>query len=86
MPVQSEARSGRPSTSPNEEVVENVRQIVMKDRRLTLRKIVEEQLIKTTTWRFYVACVMMCEESGQIYGQERTGSFTMTMLPLIPLM
>ena len=42
MSVQSEARSGRPSTSRNEEVIEKFRQSVMEDRRLTLRKIVEE--------------------------------------------
>ena len=46
MSVESEARSGRPSTSRNEEVIEKVRQIVMEDRRLTLREIVEEQSIE----------------------------------------
>ena len=40
--VESEACSGRPSTSRNQEVVEKVFQIVMEDHRLTLRKIVEE--------------------------------------------
>ena len=40
--MESEARSGRPSTSRNEEVIEKVRQIVIEDRRLTLREIVEE--------------------------------------------
>ena len=34
--MESEARSGRPSTSRNEEVIEEVHQIVMEDRRLTL--------------------------------------------------
>ena len=42
MSVESEARSGRPSTSRNEDVIEKVHQIVMEDRRLTLREIVEE--------------------------------------------
>ena len=42
MPVESEARSGRPPTCENEEVIEKVCQIVMEDCRLTLRKIVEE--------------------------------------------
>ena len=41
MSVESEARSGRPSTSRNEEVIKKVRQIVMEDRHLTFRKIVE---------------------------------------------
>ena len=61
--MESEARSGRPSTSRNEEVIEKVRQIVMEDRRLALRETVEEvgisivnthqkakQSIKSTTW------------------------------------
>ena len=42
MSVESEARSARPSTSRNRKMIEKVRQIVMEDRRLTLRKIVEE--------------------------------------------
>ena len=40
--VESEACSGRPFTSRNEEVIKKVCQIVMEDCRLTLRKIVEE--------------------------------------------
>ena len=47
MSVESEARSGRPFTSRNEEVIEKVRQM-MEDRRLTLRK------IANTPQRFYV--------------------------------
>ena len=42
MSVESEARSGRPCTSRNEEVTEKVSQIVMEDHCLTLREIVEE--------------------------------------------
>ena len=42
MSMDSETGSGRPSTSRNEEVIEKVRQIVMEDRRLTLREIVED--------------------------------------------
>ena len=42
MSIEGEARSGRPSTSRNEEVIEKVCQIVVKDRPLTLRKIVEK--------------------------------------------
>ena len=42
MSVESEACSGRPFTSRNEEMIEKVRQIVMEDRRLALREIVEE--------------------------------------------
>ena len=42
MSVKSEAYSGRPSTSQNEEVIEKVHQIVMEEHRLTLREIVEK--------------------------------------------
>ena len=42
MSVESEAHSARPSISRNEEVIEKFRQFVTEDRRLTLRKIVEE--------------------------------------------
>ena len=42
MSVESGARSGRPSTSRNEEVIEKVCQIAMEVRRPTLREIVEE--------------------------------------------
>ena len=66
MSVKSEARSGRPSTNRNDEVIEKVRQVVMEDGRLILRKIVE-QSIKSTTWRFYVAFMMLCEESGHMW-------------------
>ena len=40
--MESEECSGRPSTSRNEEVIEKVCQIVMYDRRLIFREIVEE--------------------------------------------
>ena len=39
MSVESEARTGKPSTSWNEEMIEKVRQIVMEGLRLTLREI-----------------------------------------------
>ena len=42
MSVESEACSGRPFASQNKEVIEKVRQIVMENHHLTLRKIVEE--------------------------------------------
>ena len=42
MSVESEARSGRPSTSQNEGMIEKICQIVMKDRHLILKEIVEE--------------------------------------------
>ena len=42
MSVESEARSDKPFTSQNKEVIEKVSQIVMEDHCPTLRKIVEE--------------------------------------------
>ena len=42
MLVESEAHSGRPSTSQNKEVIDKVCQIVIKDHHLTFREIVEK--------------------------------------------
>ena len=42
MSVESEARSGRPSTSQNGKVIQKFRRIVMENRRLTPREIAEE--------------------------------------------
>ena len=45
----------------------------------------EGQTIKSITWRFYVALMMLCKESSQRCGQLRIGNFTMTMLsPILP--
>ena len=40
--MESEERSGRPSTSRNPEMVEKVRSLVLKDRRITIREICDE--------------------------------------------
>ncbi|XP_064100988.1 protein GVQW3-like [Macrobrachium nipponense] len=45
--VESKPRSGRPSTSRNEEFIENVRRIVEDDRRITINEITEEVGIST---------------------------------------
>ncbi|XP_064077698.1 protein GVQW3-like [Macrobrachium nipponense] len=45
--VESKPRSGRPSSSRNEEFVENVRRIVEDDRRITINEITEEVGIST---------------------------------------
>ncbi|XP_064090683.1 protein GVQW3-like [Macrobrachium nipponense] len=45
--VESKSWSGRPSTSRNEEFVENVRQIVEDDRHITIKEIAEEVGIST---------------------------------------
>ena len=43
----------------------------------------EGQTTRSTTCRFYVAFVKLCEESGPTCGQQRIFSSTMTMPPLI---
>ena len=45
--VKSDARSGRPSTSLNEELVDQRRTLVMQDRRVTVRELAEEVGIST---------------------------------------
>jgi len=40
--VESEARSGRPSTSRNEIVIDQVRTLLMQDRRITIRELADE--------------------------------------------
>ena len=45
MSLESEARSGKSSTSRNEEVIEKVRQSVLENRRQTLTEIAEEMRI-----------------------------------------
>jgi hypothetical protein len=37
--VESDARSGRPSTSLNDELIDKVRTLVMQDRRVTVREL-----------------------------------------------
>jgi hypothetical protein len=43
----SDQRSGRPSTSRNANVIENVRSLILEDRRLTVREIADEAGIST---------------------------------------
>jgi len=43
----SDAHSGRPSTSRNDELIDQVRTLVMQDRRVTVRKLAEEVGIST---------------------------------------
>ena len=45
--VESDPRSGRPSTSRNEEAMDQVREKVLEDRRLTVREIAAEMGIST---------------------------------------
>jgi len=45
--VESDIRSGRPSTSRNDERIEQVRTLVMQDRRVTVRELAEEVGIST---------------------------------------
>jgi len=45
--VESDNRSGRPSTSRNDELIDQVRTLVMQDHRVTIRELVEEVGIST---------------------------------------
>ena len=45
--MESDPRSGRPSTSRNEEAMDQVREKVLEDRRLTVREIAAEMGIST---------------------------------------
>ena len=45
--VERDARSGKPSTSRNDELIDQVRTLVMQDRRVTVRKLAEEAGIST---------------------------------------
>ena len=45
--VDNEPRSGRPSTSRNDQVITKVDAVVMRDRRMTIREIAEEVDIST---------------------------------------
>jgi hypothetical protein len=45
--VDSDQRSGRPSTSRNANVIENVCSLILEDRRLTVQEIADEVVIST---------------------------------------
>jgi len=47
MSVESDTRSGRPSTSRNDELIDQVRTLVVQDHRVTVRELVEEVGIST---------------------------------------
>jgi hypothetical protein len=42
MPADSDQRSGKPSTSRNADVINNVRTLIMEDRLLTIREVADE--------------------------------------------
>ena len=66
--VESEARSGRPSTSRNEIVIDQVRTLLMQD----------------TTKRYCVAFVTLCDANGWTCGQRSIGSsITITHPPIL---
>lgn len=47
--VESDARYGRPSTSRNDKLIDQVRTLVMQDRRVTVRELAEEVGISTAS-------------------------------------
>jgi hypothetical protein len=52
MSVESDACSGRPSTSQNDELIDQVRTLAMQDRRITVRELAEEVGISTGSVHF----------------------------------
>jgi transposase len=77
--VESDPRSGRPSTSRNEEGIEAVKTLVMADRRLTVRELAED--VGLTIGRSYVAFVRPCGARDRTYGKREIGS-CITIMPL----
>jgi hypothetical protein len=75
MSVESDARSSRPSTSRNDELTDQVRTLVMQDRRGTVRELAEDVGISTGS----VHLIM----SDDLAMRER-GSCIITMHQLIP--
>jgi hypothetical protein len=47
--VECDAHFGRPSTSQNDELIDQVRTLVMQDRRVTIRELAEEVGISTVS-------------------------------------
>ena len=74
MSVESEARSGRLSTSRNEEVIEMVCQILLKDRRPTLWKIVEKVGISKESVHSILTKDLCMRSVGQIHSRAADGA------------
>ena len=72
--VHSDARSGRPSTSRNDELIDQVRALVMQDRRVTVRELVEEVGISTGS----VHSILTDDLAMRRVSAKRTSSFLAT--------
>jgi len=79
--VDSEPRHGRPSTSRNDNVINQVRTLLMQDRRITFHK--AKPTPKSTTRGYFVAFVMLCGANDRTCGQQKLGSSITTMHPPI---
>ena len=79
--VDSEPRHGRPSTSRNDNVIKQVRTLLMQNRRITVHK--AKPTPKSTTRRYFVAFVMLCGANDRTCGQQKLGSSITTMHPPI---
>jgi hypothetical protein len=73
--VEIDARSNKLSTNRNDELTDQVRTLVMQDRRVTVRELVEEVGISTGSVHFILTDDLAMRERG---------SCIMTMLQLIP--
>src|SRR5215469_2733790 len=77
--VESDPRSGRPSTTRNKEIIAKVKTIVHNNKRMTVREIADDCGI--STWRFCDVCVNQFAENDRKNGRMATGSCNTTMRP-----
>ena len=77
--VESDARSGRPSTSRNDDLTDQVRTLVMQDRRVTVRELAEEDGISTGSVHS-----VLTNDLAMRRVSEKRGSCIMTTHQLIP--
>jgi len=77
--VDSDARSGRPSTSRNDELIDQVLTLVMQDHRVTVRELAEEVMISTGSVHF-----ILTNDLSMRRVSAKRGSRIMTTHQLIP--
>ena len=64
--VESNARSGRPSTSQNDELIDQVQTLVMQDCRVTIRELAEEVGISTGSVHSILTDYLTMQETGPV--------------------
>ena len=64
--MESNARSGRPSTSQNDELIDQVQTLVMQDCRVTIRELAEEVGISTGSVHSILTDYLTMQETGPV--------------------